>query len=266
MKSRLTVYILASHAAILTSFQIVQADPIFENSVVSNDIDFIRTDDPSTPFEIKDKGRSRKEMPDKRNDQLFLDDVFVLEIQYQDGARVEVWASPSLGEGKVAGRHAKDIASALAKQPKPLREKLSHVIVHSGDETAFAEEAAHFIVLYSRNIERRLSTHDLEETLFHETIHATLEAKHAGNQAWLKAQKKDPGFITAYAARNPKKEDLPESALFAYTLLKHPQRMPAEVEAAVRKLMPNRLRYLETLFNEMDQIAAPPKQVPAGGD
>lgn len=171
MKSKLTAFILASQAAILVSLQIAQADPIFENSVVSNNIDFIRADDPSVPFVIKDQGRSRKEMPDKRNDQLFLDDVFVLEIQYQDGARVEVWASPALGEGKVAGDYAKHIASALAKQPKRLRAKLSHVIVHSGDETAFAEESAHFFVLYSRNIERRLSTHDLEETVFHETIH-----------------------------------------------------------------------------------------------
>lgn len=55
LSSRLLGGLLASQAAILASFQIVQADPIFENSVVSNDIDFIRTDDPSPPFKTMDQ-------------------------------------------------------------------------------------------------------------------------------------------------------------------------------------------------------------------
>jgi hypothetical protein len=129
-----------------------------------------------------------------------------------------------------------------------MRHKLSHVIIHSGDETAFAEEQGHFIILYSKNIDRRLATHDLEETLFHESIHATLEAEHAKNPAWIAAQKQDGGFITDYAAAHPHKEDLSESSLFAYTLIMFPNRMPEEVEDAVHKIMPNRLRYLRLLF------------------
>lgn len=109
-------------------------------------------------------------------------------------------------------------------------------------------ELGHFFVLYSENIEKRIKTHDLEETIFHEMMHATLEAGHANQPEWLEAQKADPGFITTYAAKLPKKEDLPESALFAYTLTKFPDRLPKKMQSAIRKTMPNRLKYLGDLF------------------
>lgn len=227
------------------------ADLIFQNSVVSNDIDFIRSDDPSTPFELSASDQARKEMPDKRSDVLFVDGVFTYLITYEDGSSVSVWAAPTLGEA-LGRRYASHVGEALGKLPEALRRKLSYVVIHSGDETAFAEEEGGFFVLYSKNIERRLTTHDLEETVFHETIHATLEADHAMNPAWIQAQKRDPGFITEYAAKHPKKEDLPESALFAYTLTKFPGRLSERVERAVRETMPNRLRYLSQLFESLE--------------
>lgn len=67
-----------------------------------------------------------------------------------------------------------------------------------------------------------MKTHDLEETIFHEATHATLEKDHAKSEKWLEAQKKDGDFITKYAKRLPLKEDLPESALFCLHGLKTP--------------------------------------------
>ena len=42
-----------------------------------------------------------------------------------------------------------------------------------------------------------------------------------------------------------------ESALFAYTILYHPGRLPEDVERQVKRLIPNRLDYFETLFDEL---------------
>lgn len=233
------------------------AKPLFGNSVVSNDIDFIRTDDPSVPFKLSETGRARKEMPDKRSDQLFLDEVHTLSLNYDDTSSIEIWASPLLKDRASAIRYATLVGAALGKLPTPMRKKLSHVVIHAGDETAYAEEEGRFFVLYTKNIEKRISTHDLEETVFHESVHATLEAEHAKCPEWIKAQKADTGFITAYAEALPQKEDLPESALFAYTLTKHPGRLPAKVEEAVRKLMPHRLEYLRLLFESLEAKSQP---------
>lgn len=233
------------------------AEPLFENSVVSNDLDFIRPSDPSVSFRVVDEGRMRKEMPDRRNDELFADGVVTTSLHYKDGAKVEVRAVSELEKEGTAFEYIEHVGKALGKLPQSLRVKLSHVVIHAGDETAFAEEEGHFFVLYSRNIDRRLSTHDLDETVFHETIHATLESDHAGAAGWLAAQASDPGYVTHYAERKSEQEDLPESALFAYTIIKYPGRLPDEIEAAVQKIMPNRLEYFRKLFASLGVEASP---------
>lgn len=228
------------------------AEPLFENSVVSNDLEFIRSDDPSVAFEVIDAGRARKEMPDKRSDTLFANGAYVSQIKFADKVMVEVWSSPDFADRNSSNRYTALLAEALGKIPAAIRRKLSHVVIHAGDETAFAEEAGRFFVIYSENMDQRISTHDLEETVFHETVHATLEKEHAAAPQWIEAQTSDPGFITDYAAKHPQKEDLPESALFAYTLTKFPGRLPDEVAQAVRDIMPHRLKYLRQLFATLD--------------
>jgi len=131
------------------------------------------------------------------------------------------------------------------------------VVLHKRDEVVFGEEEGHFFVLYSENIRKRVKTHDLKETIFHESIHATLEKDHAKGQKWLEDKKKDGDFITKYAMLLPLKEDLPVSALFAYTVLKHPSRLPEEVEKAVPKIMPHRIAYFRELFAK--EVALMPK-------
>ena len=55
-------------------------------------------------------------------------------------------------------------------------------------------------------------------------------------------------YVTQYAANNRRKEDLAESALFAWAMLVHPGRLPQGIEARVRKIMPNRLAFFDDLF------------------
>jgi len=139
-------------------------------------------------------------------------------------------------------------AAAVGKLPTFMRASLDHVVIHRGDETAFGESEGRFFVLYSANIKTRIRNHDLEETVFHESVHATLDSKYARSKQWLAAQKADGDFITKYAKRLPKKEDLAESALFAWAMIMHPGRLPTNIEARAREIMPNRLAFLQTLF------------------
>jgi len=106
-----------------------------------------------------------------------------------------------------------------------------------------------FFTLYDGLMERRLSEHDLDETVFHESAHVALDPLLSGDADWQSNQMSDGNFITQYAAENPDKEDIAESALFAWTILHHPGRLPAEVETAVRNIMPNRLEYLGNMFD-----------------
>ena len=240
------------HLFILLPFLFAVCDaasaPLYPNSVVSNDLEFIRTSDQSVFSCLSYEGTRRAEMPDKRRDALFADDTFIYTARYRDGTSVELWAHPDFGSQSAAMASVEPVAQAIGKLPTLMRSKLDHVVIQEGDETAFAEDIGHFFVLYSDNIRTRISNHDLEETIFHESVHATLDSKYARSRKWRRAQEADGGYITDYAAREPDKEDMAESALFAWAMLIHPGRLPTNVEAQASEIMQNRLAFFEDLF------------------
>jgi len=224
------------------------ANPLFPNSIVSNDLEFITEADEHVFRCLSFDGRDRREMPDKRGGDLFADQTYVFTARYGDGTSVGIWAHPDFRSQSRAQGYAETVAEAVGKLPTVMRRVLDHVVIHVGDETAFGEDQGHFFVLYSDNIDTRVRNHDIQETVFHESVHATLDAEHARSGAWQRAQQSDGGFITDYAANNPDREDMAESALFAFTMMTHPGRLPAEVEARVRQVMPNRLAFFEGIF------------------
>lgn len=130
----------------------------------------------------------------------------VYEARYLDGKRLELLAHPDFKNPKAAQAIAYPVAKAIGRLPTSMRAKLSHVVLHKGDHTAFGEDRGRFFVLYSQNVKKRLSTHDLDETVFHESVHATLDHPHAASGKWRRAQRKDRTFLTRYAERNPAKK------------------------------------------------------------
>lgn len=226
------------------------ANTLFKNSIVSTEFDFITADDPSAFKALRFIGRETHEMPDKRNVVLVDKDSFVFVATINKGSKVEIWAHSSFGSVDKAERYARMLSAPLGKLPPVMRGKLAHVVIHKGDAVAFGEAEGNFFVVYSENMETRVRDHDLEETVFHESVHATLEMTYRKNRDWLAAQKADTAFITQYAADNPSLEDLPEAALFAYTMIENPGRLPADVESWVQKHMPNRLAFFRGIFSD----------------
>ena len=224
--------------------------PLFVNSIVSTEIDFITADDPSSFSKLIYKGQENSEMPDSRagKNELFDKNTFVFEAQFSDGAKVGIYAHSSFGSKVTAEAYAMKVTGPLGKLPELMRGKLSHVNIHNGDHTAFGESEGHFFVLYSENMDTRIRNHDLEETVFHESVHATLDQKHAQKTEWKNAQTYDGIFITEYGESKPNLEDFAESAIFAYTMKQHPGRLPFEVEDWISLNTPNRLSYFATVF------------------
>jgi hypothetical protein len=235
------------------------AEPLFENSVVSNDIDFILSSDPTVPGCLSYLGQATQEMPGALDtEELMASDVYTFDVSYVDGSDVGIWVHPSVGTKEDAENLASLLTGPVGRLPAVMRERLNRVVVQSGDHTAFGEHLGHFFVVYEDNIHKRISTHDLEETVFHESVHATLDADWAESAEWQEAQVTDGAFITEYAAEKPKGEDLAESALFAITYLRHPERLPTEVRDGIDTIMPARLVFFETIF------AAPEPDVSGG--
>ncbi len=222
------------------------ADPLFPNSVASNDLDFIRPDDPGACWSMAPAGVGRTEMYDSRSDTLFVEAALHFDVRYPEQT-LRINVHPDVGDPEARAGQA---AASVSRLPRQMRDELRYVNILNGDGSAWAEDLGRFFTLYDGLMARRLAEHDLDETVFHETAHVALDGVMSADPDWASNQAADGGYVTRYAAENPRKEDVAESALFAWTMTHYPGRLPAPVEARVREIMPNRLEYLGNMLAE----------------
>jgi len=222
--------------------------PRFASSVVGTDFDFILDTDPSTFLCLEYKGQRTREMPDKTSKDALFQPAFVFMSYYDDGTSIDMALDIDFADETTAREEALRYVPRLGKLPTLLRQDIERLVIHKGNPDATAFSDIGLIVVYSDNATKRISTHDLEETIFHESVHASLDEPYAGSAAWLDAQASDSAFATNYASENPEGEDLAESALFAYTLIHHPERIPEDDATWLRNTIPARIAFIETLL------------------
>ncbi|MFK7770319.1 MAG: hypothetical protein AB8B55_24120 [Mariniblastus sp.] len=246
----------------------------YPNSVASTDFDYIHESDPSTFKALEYVGKFGSEMPDKREGrEQLIHPAFVFVATFTDGCSTQLSIDQAFENKEAAETEANRYVHRLGKLPTSLRQGVDRVVVHKGgrDTTAFSDVG--LIVLYSDNASKRISNHDLEETVFHESVHASWDKKHANSEAWKKAQAQDGSFVTSYAKRKPAREDLAESALFAYTLIHHPGRIPAADAKKIKKAIPARIRFVaelvppgKSIFYDVDKKKIVPTRLDAPRD
>lgn len=240
---------LIAAALLLASDSQAGDPPLYKSSVVGTDFDFIQESDPDTFVELRSRGQGKAEMPDKTDKTApLVKPAFLFVSTYRDGTSIDLAVDLRFETEEQARKEALRYTPRLGKLPTVLRRGVNRVVIHKGGENATAFSDRGLIVLYSDNATRRIATHDLEETVFHESVHAAFDKEHRASPGWLAAQKQDGRFVTEYARKNPKEEDLAESALFAYTLLHHPERIPKEDAARIRRAIPARIAFVEALL------------------
>lgn len=252
--SILLVSIIAIHSILSSSPEKVSdsstAEPLYRSSVVGTDFDFITDRDPSTFESLDYVGFNEFEMPDKRNTgEPLVQNAYLFKARFTDGTVIDIALDEDFGSREAAEQDGMRYAPVIGRLPVLYRKNLKHIVVHKGgeDTTAFAEDKGHFFVIYSDNATKRISTHDLEETFFHEATHASIQADHVEGAAWKRAKSRDRSYITNYA-KSEDQEDFAESALFAYTIIHHPDRFPKEEKARIEKLIPNRIAFFREVY------------------
>ena len=242
-------------------------EPLYPSSVVGTEFDFILDKDPDTFVRLEDKGEGKAEMPDKSDDKAPLrQQAFLFTAHFDDGTRVHLAIDGDFKTQDAARKEALRYTPRLGKLPTALRRGVDRVVVHQGGEDVTAFSDVGVIILYSDNATKRIGTHDLEETVFHESVHAAWDKTHASSAEWLDAQKKDGVFITNYAKKNPKGEDLAESALFAYALIHHPKRIPKKDADEIARAIPNRIAFVEKLLPKGKPLHFTVETKPKEGD
>jgi hypothetical protein len=216
------------------------------DSTVDTAFDIIEASDPTTFACLAYVGRGQRQIWDKRVDNEPVVNAFLFLSRYDDGTSIEIAINPEFGTKMTARDEALRYASPLGMLPTVLRKGIHRLSVHKGEEGFHAGTGQ--IVVYSGTADDRSDHKHLEESLFHESVHASLDDEHRLSTLWRDAQTRDGRFLTFYAQKSPEREDLAETALFAYAILHHPERFPPVDTADTLRAVPNRIDYIKRLL------------------
>lgn len=225
-----------------------------ESTGADDQRDLIRSSDPSAFSCLVDLGVQPGEFFDKGIDDLvFSEEAHFFEARYSDGSVIEIRIHGNVIDNN-ASAQAERIADPVGRLPVELRSDIERIGLLAGDHSAQGDGGGEGIHLYEENVARREASSRLEETLFHESVHTSLDDLYGDSPEWKAAQAADGNFLTAYARQAPKGEDLAETALYAYALLYHPDRISAADADAWRELVPNRIAFIETILPKASNV------------
>jgi hypothetical protein len=207
--------------------------------------DIITAADPTAFLCVEARGRAPRQIWDKRVDGEPVVEAHLFLARFADGAEIEIAVNPEF-DAATALALANRFALPLGQLPTSLRAGIERFSIHGGDEAFHAGTGQ--IVVYTEKAEQRASYSHLEESLFHESVHASWDEAHRLAPGWRAAQAADGGFLTRYAAESPDREDLAETALFAFAILHHPGRLPPVDTADTVRSVPNRIAYIAELL------------------
>ena len=208
--------------------------------------DIIQKDDPSTFVCLEYIGRGDRQIWDKRVDGEPIVNAFLFVARYNDGTKVEIAINPEYETQEKAKEEALRFAGPLGQLPTLLRAGIHRFSVHMGEQAFHAGTGQVSSIQVLPTTAR--ATTILRSCYFHESVHASLDEDHRLSDAWKKAQLSDGRFLTAYAEESPEREDLAETALFAFAILQHPDRFPPSDTDDTLRAVPNRIEYMKRFF------------------
>ena len=171
--------------------------------------DIIRTDDPTAFVCLSYEGRTTRQMWDKRIDGESDLNVFLFQAHFSDGPPVDIILNPEFGSEGEARAEAMRYVRGLGQLPLVFRQGIRQFGVHKGDKGFHGGPGK--IFMYHDRATRRIEQAHLEESILHESVHASLDRDWRQSPQWRAAQAKDPGFLTRYAAARtwPRPRSLP---------------------------------------------------------
>jgi hypothetical protein len=245
IKTGLAVSVLALCISLLPPSQAQAQDAPPFSDTAGTVFDIITTDDPSAFLCLEALGQAPRQIWDKRVDGEPVVEAHLFTARYSDGATIEIGVNPEF-DADTALALANRFAVPLGQLPTTLRAGIERFSVHGGDEGFHAGTGQ--IVVYVEKADFRASYNHLEESIFHEAVHASWDDAHRLAPEWQAAQQADGRFLTGYAEETPDREDLAETALFAFAILHHPDRFPPADTEDTLAAVPNRIAYIAELL------------------
>lgn len=199
-------------------------------------------------------GRGMREFWDRRTEAWVTIEVYLFDVRYAE-QQLEFQVNLEFETAEAARLEVDTYAPALGRLPAALLSGAREVEISRLDENFQGNEVGVFHI-YTVSGERLIGDGFLEEVLFHEGGHVSLDRAHKNSAGWRAAQRADGVFISTYARDNPWREDVAESILPYFAVRYRPGRLTDADRSAIRTAIPNRLRYFEELGLDMSPYIA----------
>lgn len=220
-----------------------KAPPFFGTKAIGKNI--ITASDPSVFKELSDGGEAMRKVFDRRISDWAETKVWLFKVVYADRAEpTEVQGNKEFSDVAKARSLALKYAKAVGQLPACLRRDVRSITIHDGEQPFGGGN--HNILIHVQQAVKLEKDGILEEVLFHEATHTSIDGDHKEAAGWIGAQKADGGFISTYAAENPVREDLAESFLSYFAVKYRRSRISGEAYSAITKAIPARMAYFES--------------------
>jgi hypothetical protein len=227
--------------------------PFWSGTATSPDFkDVIKNTDPTTftPM-LTDAGQEiRYNIFDRRINSFINLNVYLFNAEYSDsGLKIEIQVNPEFSSQDTAREHAEKYAIVIGRLPKALRRYVETVWIHDGKQPFGGGN--HNLLIHIEQGNEYIDNEILEEIIFHEACHTSLDGLYANDPNWINSQKKDNTYISTYAKDFPEREDLAESFLAYFAVTYRKDRISTSSYDKIISTIPNRINFFDSLNLDM---------------
>ncbi len=224
----------------------VAEEPPFRGGVFM-DADIITPDDPSTLETLNFELLITDDVFDDRYREAVPAEFFRFTATYRNGSNVLFDVNTGFYDKTIATGVAYSYAFVLGQQPAILKRNVKRIVVHEEGD-GWSANALGLIIIQHGEYDYYKRRRSLEELMFHETVHTSLDRQVEFDAKWKLAQKNDDRFITDYAMSAPWAEDVAESFLAYFAVTMRSDRLSRRTIRRIEGAIPNRLEYFSQKF------------------
>ena len=224
--------------------------------------DLITPSDPTSLTDVTYVGRRARDFWDPRAKVWERIDAYLFEARYARQV-VEFQVHPHFRDRMAARSQVDTFAPALGRLPAILLSGAREVEISNVDHPWQAGPHSGSFHIYAGFGGWLRDNRFLEEVLFHEGGHVSLDLDHANRPDWLAARAADGVFVSDYARDFPRTEDIAESILPYFALRYRPDRLSEADRFAIAAAIPNRLRYFDEQGFDMSPYTPVESTVPS---
>ena len=226
--------------------------PFWSGTATSPDFkDVIKNTDPTTFKTLTDAGQeTRYNIFDRRINSFINLNVYLFNAEYSDsGLKIEIQVNPEFSSQDTAREHAEKYAIVIGRLPKALRRYVETVWIHDGKQPFGGGN--HNLLIHIEQGKEYNDNEILEEIIFHEACHTSLDGLYANDPEWINSQKKDNTYISTYAQEFPQREDIAESFLAYFAVTYRKDRISTSTYDKIISTIPNRINFFDSLNLDM---------------